>query len=262
MYQEFAYLYDTLMKSVDYEKWTDQIEAIFRRYEVKPKAIVDLACGTGEFTNSLAKRGYPVIGVDQSVDMLNVASEKSRESGWQIPYICQDITELELHHPVDAMVCMCDGFNYILDSMELEKCLQGIYRFLNPGGILVFDISSHYKLSSVVGNHTMADPDKKFSLIWLNQFDRKSGILEMNLTFFIRQEGGLYRRVEETQLQRAYRQDEILQLLKSCGFSGMECFAPLSLTTPRKKSQRIVFSAVRRELEAENIRNDSAGSGL
>ncbi len=260
MYQEFAYLYDTLMKSVDYEKWVDQIEAIFRRYEVEPKTIVDLACGTGGFTNSLAKRGYPVIGVDQSVDMLNVASDKSRKSGWQIPYICQDITELELHHPVDAMVCMCDGFNYILDSAELKKCLQGIYRFLNPGGILIFDISSHYKLSSVVGSHTMADPDKNISLIWLNQFDRKSGILEMNLTFFIRQEADLYRRVEETQLQRAYCQDEILQSLNACGFSGMECFAPLSLAAPKKKSQRIVFSAIRRE--AENIRNDSAGIGL
>lgn len=244
MYQEFAYLYDALMKNMDYEKWTDQIEAIFQRYGEKPETVVDLACGTGGITNILASRGYQTTGVDLSGDMLSIAREKARKSGLRIPYICQDITGLELHRPVDAMVCMCDGFNYILDGRDLKKALQRIYRYLNPGGILIFDISSHYKLSAVVGNHTMADPDEDISMIWLNQFDEETQILEMNLTFFVK-EGSLYRRVEETQLQRAYREEEIIGLLEECGYSGMERFSPFFLTPPKKKTQRIVFAAIR-----------------
>jgi SAM-dependent methyltransferase len=244
MYQDFAYIYDDLMGNVDYEKWTDHVEAIFKKYGIKPKSVVDLACGTGGVTNILAGRGYQVTGVDLSEDMLYVAREKARKSGLSIPYICQDMTRLELHQPVDAITCMCDGFNYILDKADLQRTLQRIYDYLCPGGILVFDISSHYKLSSILANNTMADPDEEISLIWLNQFNKDTQILEMSLTFFVR-EGSMYNRSDETHLQRAYHEDEIMELLQECGFTQRETFAPFSLTPPKKRSQRIFFAAVR-----------------
>ena len=244
MYQGFAGIYDALMKNVDYAKWADQIEALFRKYGKRPKTVVDLACGTGGITNILASRGYAVTGVDRSWDMLRIAKEKAGKNGLRIPYVCQDMTGLELHRPVDAMVCTCDGFNYILDRTDLKRTLQRITRYLNPGGILIFDISSYYKLSSILGNHTMADTDEDISLIWLNQFDKDTQILEMHLTFFIR-EGSLYRRLEETHLQRAYREEEITALLEECGFCGTEVFSPFLLSPPGKRSQRIVFAAVR-----------------
>jgi ubiquinone/menaquinone biosynthesis C-methylase UbiE len=244
MYHEFAYIYDTLMKNVDYEKWTDQIEAIFKKYGKAPKTVADLACGTGGITNALAARGYRAAGVDLSEDMLYVAREKARKSGLRIPYICQNIVQLELHKPVDAIVCMCDGLNYILDKADLKKALERIYHFLNPGGILVFDISSHYKLSSVLGNHTMADTGEDISLIWLNQFNKETQILEMNLTFFTK-DGSRYKRTDETHLQRAYQEDEILALLTECNFTDTESFSPDRLTSPKKRSQRIFFAAIR-----------------
>jgi 2-polyprenyl-3-methyl-5-hydroxy-6-metoxy-1,4-benzoquinol methylase len=244
MYLEFAYIYDTLMKNVDYEKWTDQIEAIFKKYGKAPKTVADLACGTGGITNTLAARGYRATGIDLSEDMLYVAREKARKSGLRIPYICQNIVQLELHKPVDAIVCMCDGLNYILDKADLKKALERIYHFLNPGGILVFDISSHYKLSSVLGNHTMADTGEDISLIWLNQFNKETQILEMNLTFFTK-DGSRYKRTDETHLQRAYQEDEILALLTECNFTDTESFSPDRLTSPKKRSQRIFFAAIR-----------------
>ncbi|NLC45358.1 MAG: class I SAM-dependent methyltransferase, partial [Clostridiales bacterium] len=155
MYQDFAYLYDEFMKNVDYQDWTNKVEDIFRKYDKQPKTIVDLACGTGGVTNLLATRGYKVTGVDISEDMLYLAREKARKSGLQVPYICQDISELSLHNPVDAILCMCDGFNYILEKRKLKQSLKKIHKYLNPGGILIFDISSHYKLSSILGNNTM-----------------------------------------------------------------------------------------------------------
>ena len=121
MYQEFAYYYDALMKNVDYQEWTNQVERIFNKYGKKPKTIVDLACGTGGVTNVLASRGYQVTGIDISEDMLFVAREKARKSGLKISYVCQDMAELTLHRPVDAVLCMCDGFNYILDKDRLQK---------------------------------------------------------------------------------------------------------------------------------------------
>ncbi len=241
MYQDFAYLYDEFMKNVDYHEWTSKVEDIFRKYGKQPKTIADLACGTGAVTNLLSARGYQVIGVDISEDMLYVAREKARKSGLHVPYICQDISELSLHHPVDAILCMCDGFNYILEKEKLKRSLERIRQHLNSGGILIFDISSQYKLSSILGNNTMADTDEDISLIWLNHFDKETQLLEMNLTIFEKQED-CYDRIEETQIQRAWKTEQILEMLKECGFSNITTYSSKGLTPPGKRSHRIYFS--------------------
>jgi ubiquinone/menaquinone biosynthesis C-methylase UbiE len=242
MYRDFAYLYDTLMKNVDYKKWTNQVEEIFKRHGKQPKTIVDLACGTGGVTNILAERGYQITGVDISEDMLFVAREKARKSGLSVSYICQDMTELTLHRPVDAILCMCDGFNYILDKRSLKTTLERISRYLNPGGILVFDISTYYKLSSVLGNKTMADNGEEISLIWLNNFDKESRILEMNLTFF-ESVNGMYKRSDETHLQRAYYTEEIESLLNECRYTDITTYSANDLKPPGKRNHRVFFSA-------------------
>jgi ubiquinone/menaquinone biosynthesis C-methylase UbiE len=243
MYQDFANYYDRFMKNVNYRKWTSQVEKIFQKYEKRPKTVVDLACGTGGITNVLAGRGYQVTGIDLSEEMLFVAREKARKAGLRVSYVCQDMAELTLHRPVDAILCMCDGFNYILDKGKLKQTMQRINRYLNPGGILVFDISTYYKLSSILGNRTMADIDEQVSLIWLNHFDKETSLLEMNLTFFEKQ-GSLYKRSDETHWQRAYRTEEMVELLKKCGFLHIAAYSTNDLTPPGKRSQRILFSAI------------------
>ena len=64
MYNEFAYSYDALMTDVDYKKRTDYICSLFKTFDHTPTLMLDLACGTGEFSNRFAKKGVSVIGVD------------------------------------------------------------------------------------------------------------------------------------------------------------------------------------------------------
>ena len=111
MYQDFANYYDRFMKNVNYRKWTSQVEKIFQKYEKRPKTVVDLACGTGGITNVLAER---VSGnrYRSFEEMLFIAREKARRLVYGILYA--KMAELTLHRPVDAILCMCDGFNYIL----------------------------------------------------------------------------------------------------------------------------------------------------
>ena len=150
--------------------------------------------------------------------------------------------ELELHRPVDAITCMCDGFNYILEDADLEQTLSGIKRYLNPGGILVFDTSSHYKLSRVLGNNVMTETEGDINLIWCNTYDKSSEIVQMDLTFFVKEENR-YRKFEETHFQRAYKQEKMIRMLKRCSFSNPSFFAVFSMEPPRKKTQRIFYAA-------------------
>ena len=242
MYENFAYVYDEMMHDVDYEKWADYIEAIFHNFKIEPQEVVDLACGTGNITLILKKRGYSILGIDRSQDMLSVAQEKAFEEGFGIPFVCQDIRRINLHKKVDAIIVVCDGINYILKDQDLYKVFSGINKFLKPGGLLAFDLSSYHKLSSILGNNVITDDDMDISLIWQNRFNTQKDICEMNLTFFIR-EHNLYRRFDEIHKQRAYRIENIVEKLEDTGFRDICCYDHMTFDKAKDKSERWTFVA-------------------
>ena len=89
-YDALAACYDDMTADVDYPAWADFIEALFagspRPVHGEPfHTVLDQACGTGTMSFLLAERGYEVIGVDFSPEMLAVAAEKSLEGEGEAP---------------------------------------------------------------------------------------------------------------------------------------------------------------------------------
>lgn len=103
-YTSFAQVYDMFMDNVDYPAWSKYLIQLLKEYQVEDGLVLDLGCGTGNMTELLAKEGYDMIGVDNSEDMLEIASEKRAESGLNILYLLQDMREFELYGTVKAVV--------------------------------------------------------------------------------------------------------------------------------------------------------------
>lgn len=244
-YADFAYLYDSLMTSdIDYGKWADYIENLFHYYDKNPNMVCDLACGTGNFTIPLAKRGYEMIGVDRSYDMLTVAREKAQEENLDILFLNQSVSRLDLYGTADAFLCMIDGFNYILSYQTLYAIFKRIKTcFIEPDGIFIFDLSSRYKLSETIGNNTFIHSSEDIFYTWENTYYKQKNISDMFLTFFKKDTDGKYERFEERHLQRGYSVSEIKYLLKKAGFAKVDVFDELSFTPPTNTSSRIVFAA-------------------
>lgn len=243
-YSEFANYYDRLMhKDVDYNRIADFIENIFTYFDVYPELVCDLACGTGNVTLPMAKRGYEMIGVDNSVSMLNIARKKAADENQNILFLNQSITRLDLYGTCDAFLCMIDGINYVLSPQLLADAFSRIKRcFLNPGGVLIFDISSYYKLSKTVGTNTFIHDGDDIFYAWENKFYEKKKLSEMYLNFFVKGKSG-YKRFCEHQLQRAYSDGEIKKALKKAGFTDIEAYDGFTLKKPSEGSKRIVFAA-------------------
>ena len=92
-YGNFAFVYDALTDDVEYQKRCDYLETLFKKHiDFKPNLIADLGCGTGTVCTILADRGYDMIGIDFSPNMLDVAAEKKGERN--ILYLNQDISNL------------------------------------------------------------------------------------------------------------------------------------------------------------------------
>ena len=146
-YDFLAGCYDELTYDVDYSAWADYVEKQFRR-PLPGKTVLDLACGTGSLTRELAERGYEMIGVDQSPEMLAAAVEKNENVGGIPPmFLCQSMEKLDLYGTIDACVCCLDSVNYVTSPQKLQKAFQRVHLFLMPGGLFLFDVNTPEKLA-------------------------------------------------------------------------------------------------------------------
>jgi ubiquinone/menaquinone biosynthesis C-methylase UbiE len=241
-YYHLAEYYDMLMDDIDYKVWCNFIEEILKVYSCQPHNILDTACGTGNITIPMSLKGYNLIGVDISEEMLAIAENKARNKKLNIKFIKQNMTNLALNKSFDAVLCMCDGVNYIVEEEAIHKYFKTVFNVLNKGGVFIFDVSSSYKLRNILGNTTFFQEKDDFCYIWENSFYKDEELLEMRLNFFIPQQG-LYKRTEEFHVQKAYTEEYLTKLLANSGFNNIKVYDDLILKSPNNKSERIFFAA-------------------
>lgn len=244
-YEAFAGLYDALMDDVDYDAWAEYYLGLLRRAGVEPKRLCDCACGTGSMSVCFAARGIRVTGADLSGEMLARAQEKARRFGVQAMFVRQDMCALELPRPVDALVCACDGVNYLLDDARLNAFLRRARAAIRPGGALAFDISSAWKLEHTLGDSFFGEDREDVTYLWSNRFDSAERTVTMELTFFVKEAGELYRRFDEVHVQKAHDPEHLAGLMRQNGFGRVEVFGDRTLEAPRPEEARLHFVAVR-----------------
>lgn len=228
------------MKDVDYGKWAGYLTGIFARFGLDPKLVLDLGCGTGSFCMEMAARGYEMIGVDVSPEMLSCAAGKTRERGMDILYLNQDMTAFELYGTVDAIVCLMDSVNYVTSKRDLKRMFKLACNYLNPGGLFVFDVNSRYKFDKILGSNVFYSVEDDISYIWQNTYEKSSGICCFDLTFFAR-EGELYKRFDEIHYERAYTSVELKHAAVSAGLKTEAEFGEFGFDFPGKSCERIFF---------------------
>lgn len=216
MYDVLADWYDRFQE-IDYDAFADGYEALFARFGIQPHLVLDLGCGTGTLTVKMAERGYEMIGLDASEEMLRHASDKAATAGQEILFLHQDMTEFELYGTVDAMISTLDGVNYLTEDGDLEAMFRLLHYYLNPGGILIFDVNTPYKFREVLDGHTFVYEDDNAFCVWENELD--GNLCYFDLTFFLQNPDGTYTRKEEYQQERVYTEPEIRAAAKRCGLT-------------------------------------------
>ena len=273
-YRAIATAYDRFNADVDYEGWSDFIEACFDRYlPARPQIVLDLACGTGRMTFPLADRGYDMIGIDGSADMLAEAYEKNTERTDRLfEEIClrlgidpdgvdtdaameelakhpaplflqQDMRDFELYGTVDATVCCLDSLNYLCGDGDLLTCLKCIHLYLAPGGLLVFDINSPYKFAHTYGNNAYiledeAEDGRGIFCGWQNEYNPETRLCKFYLSLFAEDENGLYTRSDEEQTERCYDEAELTAALDAAGFDLCGLFSDFDFSPVAPDTER------------------------
>ncbi len=243
-YQDFASLYDTLTFDVDYEKIADFIASHLSAQGIKNGLVLDLACGTGTLTLALAKRGYDMTGADASEEMLSAARQK--EGSDTLLFLNQPMEDFELYGTMDAIVCVLDSVNYLTDPESVRKMFRLCANYLNPDGILIFDVNSEYKFNHILGNETYTYETDNIFYVWENEFSEEEGLCNLYLTFFEETENGLYRRIDEMHTQRFYSDEFLQDALTDAGLTVIARYDDYEDKSVSETTQRIVYEVKKR----------------
>lgn len=240
-YSTLASYYDSLNSHINYKAWADFLVSVFDNYGVKKGSIVlDLACGTGNITLPLFNRGYDMIGIDISPEMLDFARRK--KDGNKVLWLCQDMRSFELYGTVSAVVSCLDSINYITGKIGLKKCFSLVHNYLDPNGIFVFDINSPYKFLNVYGeNHYIIESDDIYCG-WKNHYDKKSGLCDFELSIFAKApDGSKYIRFDELQREKCWSVSAVSKLLTDAGFEILSVSGGFDNEEISETTERIFF---------------------
>lgn len=246
MYTAFATIYDELMGDVNYIAWANLYGKIMNHFGIKEGMVAECACGTGGLTIPLSRLGYKMTGIDLSREMLFEAATKARREGLPIPFVQQDMRQMKLHRPMDAVLCTCDGVNYLTGEKDVKAFFKAAYEALRPGGGLFFDVSTPYKLGNTLGDNLLMQDTPRITYLWSNHFDQATRLLNMDLCFFIKDGDGRYDRMDERQTQRGHTMEELAEWLKETGFTAPQVYGEKDMSAPTANEMRWHFAATKR----------------
>lgn len=219
-YGPLAAFYDALTGDVPYGEFAEAYLSLLDPAQRGGLTLLDLCCGTGTLTLLLAARGYEMIGVDASPDMLAQAAEKAAETPYPVPpmFLCQEAGELDLYGTVDGALCSLDGMNY-LPPEELPELLHRLHLFIVPGGTLAFDFHSPAHLRELDGG-TFVDEREDLLCLWRGEFDEEENALVYGMDIF-RRIGALWQREEEEHVEYAHDPAALRTVLERSGFADV-----------------------------------------
>lgn len=246
-YAGLSGIYDFWQEENDASVWADYSERLIGRFCRIKKGdgtdgrliVADLGCGTGSVAIEMAARGYDVIGIDESAEMLSAAAAKDNDS--RVCFICQDITRMELFGTVDVMLCFLDTVNHITDVRRLDSFFRMCKRYLNIGGVLIFDIATEHYFSDVRGSRTFTETGDSQAVLWNNSYNSTKGISTAYVTAFTADCSGLYERSDTIIKEKVYSEAQIEELAASNGLAPVKVLADFTMRRPGPSAERIFF---------------------
>jgi SAM-dependent methyltransferase len=226
-FKEYAAYYDLIYRDKDYEKDVDFIEDFIEEIfgenvgASNPKKILEVGCGTGNYTKILVDRGYEVTAVDVSEDMLKLASEKC-----DCEVIKGDIGDITINDKFDTCIAMFAVMGYITENTDIIKALNNIHKHLKPNGIFVFDVWNGLAVLRLLPEQRIKEVENdelkitRFAVPTLSAFEH---ICEVNYKLIIQNKSdNKLKEINEKHVMRFYFPQELKYYLENAGFEVLK----------------------------------------
>jgi SAM-dependent methyltransferase len=217
--RRFAKYYDAIYhRIVNYGGDVDFLETVFDRFQPRPKTILDLGCGTGNHALLLARRGYRVMGIDQSRDMLALARAKAAPLRTRLRFVHADMRSFQLGRTFDAAICMFGAFGYLLP--------RTVRAHLKSHGLYVFEFWQGSAARPAPSESWFDIRHKQLEIVRLDvsRYDPKTGRLPVEFRFIVLDGRRLIDRFIEVHTIQTYSVRAIRELVQRAGFDLVAAF--------------------------------------
>lgn len=242
-YGAFAAVYDELNRDFPYQEVADFYDALIRRYGAPGNILLDIGCGSGSLTFLMEQKGYDVVGIDASDEMLSLALEKKMELQSDALFLHQRMEELDMFGTMDITVSCLDCINHLENEAAVRKAFERVHLFGAPDSLFLFDCNTVYKHKDVLADRTFVYDMEEVYCVWQNT-PLADNAVQMDLDLFCQtEEDGIYERLTDSFCERAYEKEKMVQLLEQTGFELLNIFDGFTFEQPKAQSQRYVFAA-------------------
>ncbi|ATQ49672.1 class I SAM-dependent methyltransferase [Staphylococcus epidermidis] len=234
-YEDMSLVYDQLTQDQPYHSWFNIVEHFLPS---DSHDLLDIGCGTGNLTQLLTSLGE-VTGMDISVDMLSIASQKTNQVKW----IEGNMTHFNLNKKFNMITIFCDSLNYLETLNDVKMTFERVYQHLNKNGVFIFDVHTVHKMKTLFNNKSYIDESDNVFVGWDAICGDEPLSVYHEMTFFVSQQNGLYRRFDESHYQRTYDEQIYRNLLKDVGYHSVKTFTDFNIHSHEEDAHRLFFVA-------------------
>jgi SAM-dependent methyltransferase len=142
-FERSADFYDDLYEGKDYAAEADYVDAFIRQYLPGAQSLLDLGCGTGRHAIEFAGKGYTVVGVDRSPEMI-MGAQGHRErlplpTRERLAFEQCDIRNMCLGRQFDVVVSLFHVVSYQISNDDLIAAFTTAKTHMQTNSLFIFD---------------------------------------------------------------------------------------------------------------------------
>jgi SAM-dependent methyltransferase len=245
-YQKLSTLMYDLTKPTEPK---EEMEFYLRYAEQSQGPILEPMCGSGRFLCGLAKRGYDVTGIDQSVPMLEACRAKLGKEGLKAELLEKKLEDIpELGRRFGLVIVPAGSFG-LIEPAAVPQVLQSFFKALLPGGKVVLDVEKILEEKSFDwpwGGKWIDTPQGDVLMInWIGRYDHTQRLIYDMHRYELIRSGAIVETEVETMNRRLYGEDEFLALLSQAGFVRGKRLDTSSFRSGEEAQGNMVFEATR-----------------
>ena len=233
-FAKYSSYYDLINKKKDYSSEVEYVDTLLIKNRIPGKNLLEFGSGTGKHGCLLSEKGYEILGVEKSLQMLKLAKESN-----SFKSILGDVRTIDLNKKFDGVLSLFHVVSYQIYNHDVISLFNNAAKHLNSGGLFIFDVwytPAVNFLKPSIRIRKIKERDIEIIRIAEPEIFHNQSRVDVNYTFFYKETSNeKFEKFSEKHQMRHFSNNEINLFAE---ISGFECISSESFLTAAPLSEK------------------------